>query len=124
MDDSLYCRHLKLLPFDLLSPTSSSSSDQPTFSRKAMPVSRAESVGAITSRDHKPSKFLKFTLDDGTACISCILWLNHLSCPYFSRCDSGSVALLADAARRFAAEIQIGKVARVRGRIGSNREEV
>ncbi|GLU03556.1 hypothetical protein SLE2022_207480 [Rubroshorea leprosula] len=123
MEDFFFYRHVKLLAFDLLSLTPSSS-DPPTFSRKGMPVSRVESVGVITSRDYKPSKFLKFTLDDGTGCICCILWLNHLNSPYFSRRDPGDIQLLADVARRFAAEVHIGKVARVRGRIGSYRGEV
>ncbi|KAL5792881.1 hypothetical protein ACOSP7_001475 [Xanthoceras sorbifolium] len=123
MNQSLQTTHVKLLGFDLLSlnPTS----DPTTFSRSGtLLLSRAEILGAITSRDFKPNKFLKFTIDDGTACVPCLLWLNHLSSSYFSRRDPASVRVIADVATDFAAQIKIGAVARVRGRIASYRGDV
>ncbi|XWS67152.1 hypothetical protein CRYUN_Cryun05aG0262700 [Craigia yunnanensis] len=117
---SLLNIHVKLLGFDLLSLTPSSINSS-TFCLNGNPISRTEILGVITSRDHKPNKFLKFTLDDGTASITCILWLNHLNNPYFSKRQSATVRVISDMAKRFAAALQIGKVARVRGRITSFR---
>ncbi|XP_061364759.1 CST complex subunit STN1 [Gastrolobium bilobum] len=116
--------HVKLLAFDLLSltqttPSSSSSSDPfPTFYRRGIPISRAETVGTVILRDHKPNKFLRFAIDDGTGCIPCILWLNQLTSPYLARRRTPQeVTLIAESAARFAAVVRIGVVARVRGRI-------
>ncbi|KAL1202034.1 CST complex subunit STN1 [Cardamine amara subsp. amara] len=78
---------------------------------------QTQTVGTIISRDPTP-KFLKFGVDDGTGCVTCVMWLNHLTSSYHSRRDPSTVLLLASAARNQAAEIRIGTVARVRGRLG------
>lgn len=128
MNGPFYNTHVKLLAFDLLSLTqtrlasNSSSETMLAFSRKGLPLSRAEIVGIVTSRDHKPDKFLRFSIDDGTGCVPCILWLNQLTSSYLARSKSPSdVRLLADAAVDFANLIKHGVVARVRGRITSYR---
>ncbi|OMO66477.1 Nucleic acid binding, tRNA/helicase-type [Corchorus capsularis] len=120
---SLQNTHVKLLGFDLLSlkPSPMNSS---TFYLNRNPVSRVEILGVITSRDQKPNKFIKFTVDDGTAAVTCILWLNQLSSPYFSSRQPATVRVLADLAKGMAADVQIGKVGRVRGRITSYRGEL
>ncbi|KAK3193740.1 hypothetical protein Dsin_025050 [Dipteronia sinensis] len=123
MNKSLQTTHVKLLAFDLLSlnPTS----DPTTFSRSStLLLSRAEILGTVTLRDYKPNKFLKFTVDDGTGLVPCVLWLNHLTSPYFSRRDPASVRVIANVATDFASQIKIGAVARVRGRIASYRGSV
>ncbi|KAF5738853.1 CST complex subunit STN1 [Tripterygium wilfordii] len=127
MDTSLCNTHVKLLAFDLLSLTqtpSFSSSDPISFSRRGVALSRAEVLGVVTSLEHKPDRFLKFTIDDGTGCVPCILWLNQLHSTYFSRRDPAGVRLIAAAAKHFASLIKIGVVARVRGRITSYRGSV
>ncbi|XP_012092198.1 CST complex subunit STN1 [Jatropha curcas] len=127
MDQKYQNTHVKLLAFDLLSLTqlpSFSSSDLISFSRLGKSFSRAEILGIVTSREHKPNKFLKFTIDDGTGCVSCVLWLNQLTSPYFSRRSPPDVRLIADMASHFASEIKIGVVACVRGRITSYRGAV
>lgn len=114
---SLHNTHVKLLAFDLLTLTPPSSPDQP-FTRKSIPITRLETLGTITLRDHKPSKFLRFSIDDGTGCIPCILWLNHLTSPHLARRRSPQdLCLLADAAARSAEVVKVGVVARVRGRV-------
>ncbi|XP_022743634.1 CST complex subunit STN1 [Durio zibethinus] len=113
---SLQSIHVKLLGFDLLSLTPSITNSS-TFYLKGNPISRAEILGVITSRDQKPNKFLKFTIDDGTASVTCILWLNQLSSPYFSKRQPATVLVISHLAKSFAADVQIGKLARVRGRI-------
>ncbi|KAK7336817.1 hypothetical protein VNO77_17365 [Canavalia gladiata] len=110
--------HVKLLAFDLLSLTQSQSSSSPLFYRKAIALSRVETLGTVTLRDLKPNRFLRFAVDDGTGCIPCILWLNHLSSPSLAR-RHPNPADLADAAARFSDLIKVGVVARVRGRITS-----
>ncbi|XVE54440.1 hypothetical protein DITRI_Ditri03aG0081500 [Diplodiscus trichospermus] len=118
---SLRNNHVKLLGFNILSLTTSFNSS--TFCLNGNPISRTEIVGVITSREQKPSKFLKFTLDDGTASITCILWLNQQTSRYFSKRQPTTVRVISDLAQRFAADVQIGKVARVRGRITCYRGE-
>ncbi|THG06305.1 hypothetical protein TEA_010061 [Camellia sinensis var. sinensis] len=100
--------------------------DPTSFSRKPSPLffSRAETLGVVTTRELKPNRFLKFTIDDGTGCIPCILWLNHLTSPYFSRRSPPDVRLIASVAARFASQIQLGVVARVRGKITAYRGSV
>ncbi|KAL5561721.1 hypothetical protein UlMin_031468 [Ulmus minor] len=129
MEHPIYNTHVKLLAFDLLSLTqtpspSSSSSHSISFSRKGLLLSRAETVGTVTSLHLKPNKFLKFVVDDGTGCITCVLWLNHLHSPYFSRRNPSDVRLIANAANRFASEVKLGVTARVRGRITTYRGKV
>lgn len=121
MDQRLRNTHVKLLAFDLLSLLQTSSL---SFSRKGKSVSRAEILGIVASRDYKPNKFLKFTIDDGTGCVSCVLWLNHLTSPASSRRRPPDVRLIAELANHFASEIKIGVVARVRGRITGYRGAV
>ncbi|XVF76723.1 hypothetical protein PTKIN_Ptkin13bG0289400 [Pterospermum kingtungense] len=120
---SLLNTHVRLLGFDLQSLTPSPT-DSSVFCLNGNPISRTEILGVITCRDHKPNKFLKFTLDDGTASITCILWLNQLTSSYFSKRQPATVRVLSDIAKRFAADAQIGKVARVRGRITNYRGEL
>ncbi|KAK7809492.1 cst complex subunit stn1 [Quercus suber] len=119
----LYNTQLKLLAFDLLSLTqtpSHSPSDPISFSRKGIFFFfRVETIGTITSRELKPNKFLKFTIDDGTNCIFCVLWLNHLVSPYFSPYSPPSVRLIVQMASHFAVEVRLGVVARVRERTTS-----
>jgi RPA family protein len=127
MDQRLQNTHVKLLAFDLLSlaqTPSFSTYDPINFTRKNTTISRTEILGVITSRELKPNKFLKFTIDDGTGCVTCVLWLNQLTSPYFSRRNPANVKLIADMAAHFASEIKIGLVARVRGRIAGYRGAV
>ncbi|KAI3678894.1 hypothetical protein L6452_38198 [Arctium lappa] len=115
--EALHNTDVKLLAFDLLSLTSSSSNPNAVCRRGTLLPSRVETLGVVTSRDHKPDRFLRFTLDDGTGCIPCVLWLNQLTSPYFSRRSPPDVRVIAEAARNFATLIQIGVSARVRGKV-------
>ncbi|XP_050238534.1 CST complex subunit STN1 [Mercurialis annua] len=125
MDQKYQNTHVKLLAADLLSLKQIrnffSSSDPISFSHTNKSFSRTEILGTVTSREHKPNRFLKFTIDDGTGCVTCILWLNQLTSPYFSRRSTPSVRLIAEMATHFASIVKIGLVARVRGRITSYR---
>ncbi|XP_057443245.1 CST complex subunit STN1 [Lotus japonicus] len=124
---SLQNTHVKLLAFDLLSLTPNPYSSDPssTFYRRGIPLTRAETVGTVTLRDHKPNRFLRFAIDDGTGCIPCILWLNQLSSPHLARRRSPQdLRLIADAAESSAALVKVGVVARVRGRITAFRGSV
>lgn len=115
--------HVKLLAFDLLSLTR----NPPNFSRGGLSLSRAEILGTVTYREHKPGRFLKFTVDDGTGCAPCILWLNHLTSPHLASRRAASpdgVRMAAGAAASQAADVRIGAVARVWGRITSYRGAV
>ncbi|PON94946.1 Replication factor A protein [Trema orientale] len=112
----LYNTHVKLLAFDLLSLTQIPS-DPISFSRHGTLLSRAETLGLVTSLDLKPGKFLRFVVEDGTGCVDCVLRLNHLTSPYFARRSQPDVRQIAASANRFASEVKLGAVARVRGRI-------
>lgn len=76
------------------------------------------------TREIKPGRFLKFTIDDGTGCIPCVLWLNQFTSSYFSKRSPSSVRLIAQIAERSASQIQLGVVVRVRGRITGYRGTV
>ncbi|KAH7864175.1 hypothetical protein Vadar_026610 [Vaccinium darrowii] len=123
--DALYNTHVKLLAFDFLSLTPAPS-DPFAFTRPSgnLLLTRAETLGVVTTRELKPDRFLKFSVDDGTGCIPCILWLNHLTSPYFSRRNPSDVRLVSEAATRFASQVQLGAVVRVRGRITGYRGAV
>ncbi|KAG2320191.1 hypothetical protein Bca52824_013404 [Brassica carinata] len=110
MDRSLQNAHAKLMSRDIhrLTP---SPTEANCFS----------TVGTIISRDMTPM-FLKFSVDDGTGCVTCILWLNQLTSPYYNRFNSSTILLHSRTARRQARDIRIGAVARVRGRVGLYRE--
>ncbi|KAJ8573617.1 hypothetical protein K7X08_010128 [Anisodus acutangulus] len=86
--------------------------DPTSFYRKGTRLSRAETVGIIVSRDYKPNVFLKFDIDYGTGCIP---WLNQETSHHFSRRCSSEMAT------DFASQVQLGVIARVRGRITSYR---
>lgn len=118
--DTLYNTHVKLLAFDFLSLTPCPG-DQSSFFRKGKQLSRAETVGMVVSRELRAGKFLKFSIDDGTGCIPCVLWLNHINSPYFSRCNPSDVRLIARVATNFASDVQLGILARVRGRMTNYR---
>lgn len=125
--NSLYNVHVKLLAFDLNSLTQShslSSSDPISFYRKGVQVSRVEVLGVVVTRDLKPGKFLRFSIDDGTGCIQCILWLNQLTSPYFSRRCPSDVQAIAQMGLVHSDRVQLGHVARARGRITSFRGSV
>ncbi|KAF8079888.1 hypothetical protein N665_0994s0013 [Sinapis alba] len=118
MDRSLQSTHAKLLTRDIHrltpSPTEANSF---SLGGGITWFSRVETVGTIVSRD-MTEKFLKFNVDDGTGCVTCIMWLNQLTSPYFNRFDSSTILLHSGFARRQARDIRIGAVARVRGRVG------
>ncbi|KAG7653373.1 Nucleic acid-binding OB-fold [Arabidopsis suecica] len=120
MDRSLQNTHAKLVARDIQRLTQSPTESNSFSLLGGACVSRVETVGTIVSRDLTP-KFLKFGVDDGTGCVTCVLWLNQLTSSYFSRWDPDTILLLASAARKQAAAIRIGAVARVRGRVGSYR---
>ncbi|KAI3749412.1 hypothetical protein L2E82_20024 [Cichorium intybus] len=115
--DALHNTHVKLLAFDFLSLTSSASHPNAICRRGTILLSRGETLGIVTSREYKPDRFLRFTIDDGTGCIPCVLWVNQLTSPYHSRRSPPDVRLIAESARNFATLIQIGLSARVRGKI-------
>ena len=113
----LHNTHVKLLAFDLLSLTQIPS-DPISFSRHGtLRLSRAEILGVVTFRHFKPEKLLKFVVDDGTGCVDCVLWLNHLTSPYFARRNPSDVRLIAHSANHFASLVKLGALVRVRGRI-------
>ncbi|XP_058197333.1 CST complex subunit STN1 [Rhododendron vialii] len=123
--DALYNTHVKLLAIDFLSLTPTPSNPLTfTLSSTLLLLTRAETLGVVTTRELKPDRFLKFSVDDGTGIIPCILWLNHLTSPYFSRRSPSDVRLIADAAAQFASRVQLGAVLRVRGRITGYRGSV
>ncbi|KAL6516098.1 hypothetical protein OROGR_019403 [Orobanche gracilis] len=117
MADAFRNTHVKLLASDFLSLPPNPTDPSSSFSHKGMNLSRAETLGVVVIRDLKPGKFLRFTIDDGTGCIPCVLWLNQLTSPYFSKRSPSGVRSIAQAALKFASQIQIGAFASVRGRI-------
>lgn len=115
--DPMCLSHVKLLSFDLLSlqkPSTTGGSEP--FWRKGRPVRNVEMVGVVVSRERK-DKFLKFELDDGSGCVPCILWLNHMTNRYYSKTDKLQMESMAAMALKQAEQVQLGKLVRVQGRI-------
>ncbi|EPS68315.1 hypothetical protein M569_06458, partial [Genlisea aurea] len=115
--------HIKLVASDFLS-LSPNSRNSSSFSLNGMPVYRVESVGVVVSRHLKPGKFLRFTVDDGTGCVPCVLWLNHSTSPYFSKQKPSIVRVDARMSLEFASLTELGAVVRVRGRVSGYRGTV
>nr|CAD1833809.1 unnamed protein product [Ananas comosus var. bracteatus] len=123
--DPVHRVHVKLLACDLLSlvPSSSSSSllrPRPR-PRPPLPISRAETLGVVVLRERRPL-LLSFLVDDGSGCVPCVLWLNHLHRRHFSASTSAAppldVVLAAEAAAERADAVRLGALVRVRGRVG------
>lgn len=109
--------HLKLFSSDILSlqkPTRRGGPD--TFWRKERPVRNVEIVGVVVSRERK-DKFLKFQLDDGTACVPSILWLNHNNTKFYSNVKKPHLECIAAMALAQSEDVQLGKLVRVQGRL-------
>ncbi|KAM7254300.1 hypothetical protein ACFE04_031982 [Oxalis oulophora] len=117
--------HIKLLCSDLNTLTQTRSNVGPTTTflhHNNLIVSHVEILGVVTFVDHKPDKFIRFSIDDGTDIVLCILWLNQLTSNYYSRRNPSTVRLIAHFANsQFAKGIKIGVMARVRGRVTSFR---
>jgi len=122
--EALQNTHVKLLAFDFTSLTPTSSQPNAAVCRRGLLLSRVETLGVVTTREHKPDRFLRFTIDDGTGCIPCVLWLNQLTSPFHSRRSPPDARLIAESARNFATLIQIGVSARVRGKVTIYRGEL
>ncbi|XP_020107988.1 CST complex subunit STN1 [Ananas comosus] len=129
--DPVHRVHVKLLACDLLSlvPSSSSSSllrPRPR-PRPPLPISRAETLGVVVLRERRPL-LLSFLVDDGSGCVPCVLWLNHLHRRHFSASTSAAppldVVLAAEAAAERADAVRLGALVRVRGRVGVYRGAV
>ncbi|KAJ0454375.1 putative replication factor A protein [Helianthus annuus] len=121
---SLHDTHVKLLAFDILSLIPSSSHPNTVIRKGTHILSRAETLDIVTFWEHKSDRFLKFTIDDGTGCIPCVIWLNQLTSPYFSRQCPPDVRRIAEVAKSFATVVQIGVLVRVRGKVGVYRGNV
>ncbi|KAK8657155.1 hypothetical protein V6N13_035410 [Hibiscus sabdariffa] len=113
---SLLNIHLKLLGFTLRSITPFPNCPS-VFNLNGKQISRVEVLGVVTSRDHKPGRFLRFTIDDGTGSITCVLWLNHLTSSFFATRQPATLRVISDLSKSFADDLRLGKVARVRGRV-------
>lgn len=111
--DPIQTVHVKLMASDLLSLTVRPS-NPPCFTRKGRPISRAETVGVVVSRECK-DKFLRFLVDDGSGCIPCILWLNHNY--HTSHGGSSNLDLMVEMTLKQSEIVQLGELVRVRGRI-------
>ncbi|XP_068646629.1 CST complex subunit STN1 [Aristolochia californica] len=114
--------HVKLFASDVVSLTvKQHPSEAPSFFHDGRLVSKLETVGVVVSHERK-ERFLKFVIDDGSGCIPCILWLNHLQSPYFAWASPSDVELIAAMAADHASMIQLGILVRIRGKISFYRD--
>eukprot|EP00897_Mesotaenium_endlicherianum_P010399 jgi/Mesen1/9388/ME000613S08757 len=75
------------------------------FAWRGRPVREVEVLGVVVSLEEKDDVFVRFAVDDGTACVACILWLQqHLT----AVCSS---------AHHLAAKLSVGEVVRVQGQV-------
>ncbi|GLJ34977.1 hypothetical protein SUGI_0703960 [Cryptomeria japonica] len=75
-------------------------------------------MGVVASRERK-DKFLKFQVDDGTVCVLCILWLNHLTARYYSRVQKPQLQCIAVMTLEQAEEVQLSRLVKLQGRVTS-----
>ena len=109
--------HVKLLSFDFMSlqkPITRGGSEP--FWRKGRPIRKVEMVGVVVSRERK-DKFLKFELDDGSGCVPCILWLNHMTNRFYPKTDKSQMDSMATMALKQAEQVQLGSLVEVQGQI-------
>lgn len=112
--------HVKLLAADFhtLKPNPTTSDLLLLHPHTGAPLRRVEVVGVVVARDHK-GRYLRFSLDDGTGCFPCVLWLDHprVAAP-------SDLPALAAAAAGFDSRARLGALVRVRGRPGVFRGEL
>lgn len=113
--DSLHLVHVKPQAADLLSLTAQHTSP-PSFVRCGHTVARAELVGVVVLRDRR-EKFLRFLVDDGTGCVPCVLWLNHLYINVNSSSGTLDSDPTAEMSLKMSEVVRLGTLLRVRGRI-------
>ena len=113
--DPMCLSHVKLMSFDFMSlqkPITRGGSAP--FWRKGRPVRKVEMVGVVVSRERK-DKFLKFELDDGSGCVPCILWLNHMTNRFYPKTYKSQMESMATMALKQAEQVQLGSLVRVQG---------
>ncbi|PON68007.1 hypothetical protein TorRG33x02_263270, partial [Trema orientale] len=75
------------------------------FPRHGTLFSRFETLSLVTSLELKPIKFLKFVINNIIGYVNCILWLNHLTSPYFTCQIPSDVRPIAASANCFTSEV-------------------
>ncbi|KAG0561379.1 hypothetical protein KC19_9G060400 [Ceratodon purpureus] len=115
--DPMCFAHVRLLGFDLLAlrPVPHM---QGSFSRKGRPVRKVEIMGIVVAVDRK-ERYLRFTLDDGTGCVPCILWTNHASFMATTPAKGLELQARQELANGTAAKVKLGEVLRVQGRLST-----
>ncbi|KAL9239688.1 hypothetical protein vseg_013987 [Gypsophila vaccaria] len=117
--------HVKLLAFDVAALTHKTipTTPDPTtfFYRKGLRITHLEVAGVVVTRDHIPDKFIRFSVDDGTGCVQCIMWLNQTRPAHFPRQCTSTVRCNAQMTSLFLSRVELGAFVRVRGRLGGFR---
>lgn len=84
---------------------------------RAKIVRRVEVCGyVVEKRTRKDSKVI-FTLDDGSGCVECVVWVQDSDAATGERLEMFGIASAQDGAAALADDIRIGSLARVQGKI-------
>jgi len=120
--DPMCFAHVRLLAFDLLSlrPVPNL---QGSYARKGRPVRKVEIMGIVVTVDQK-ERYTRFTLDDGTGCVSCILWTNHSSFAATSAAKGLELQVWQELATGTARQVKLGEVLRVQGRLSNYANQI
>ncbi|CEF97487.1 OB-fold nucleic acid binding domain, AA-tRNA synthetase-type [Ostreococcus tauri] len=76
---------------------------------------RVEVCGYVVERRTRKDSKVIFTLDDGTGCVECVVWMQDGDAATGERSDLFGIASAADGAAALAKEIRVGSLARVQG---------
>lgn len=80
-------------------------------------VRRVELCGyVVEKRTRKDSKVI-FTLDDGSGCVECVVWVQDSDAATGERLEMFGIASAQDGAAALADDIRIGSLARVQGKV-------
>lgn len=120
--DPMCFAHVRLLGFELLAlrPVPHM---QGSFSRKGRPVRKVEIMGIVVTVDRK-ERYLRFTLDDGTGCVPCILWTNHASFTATSAVKGLELQSRQELANGTALKVKLGEILRVQGRLSTFADQI
>ncbi|KAH9561765.1 hypothetical protein CY35_05G039500 [Sphagnum magellanicum] len=112
--DPMYFSHVRLLAFDLLAVRPLPHMPG-RFVRRGRPVRKVEMLGVVVSTDQK-ERYIRFILDDGTACVPCVLWMNH-SRLQVTNPKRLELELQNELTMSLMRQVKLGQLLRVQGRL-------
>lgn len=80
-------------------------------------VRRVEVCGYVVEKRTRKDSKVVFTLDDGSGCVECVVWVRPSDAATGERVEMFGIASAQDSAAALADDIRIGSLARVQGKV-------